>query len=110
MDTIGRGLKERRILSEPFSWLTVTVDGSQGFQTDIREFAGRCSNNRSVFIMQFFEMGHKRPGEHPLEVWEPGSCKKLRARILSQGMQVKVIENVCNEISYGLETYVSVSN
>ncbi len=110
MDAICRRLKESRILPEAFSWLTVAVDGFQGIQTDVREFARRCSNHRTVLLMKFLELGHESPSVHPYEIRYSSCCKELRTRVLPQRMNVKIIEDIGNGISYSLVVYISVSN
>ena len=98
MDAICCGLKENWILPEAFPGLTVTVDGFQGIQTDEREFAGRCSNNRTVLVMELLVLRHKGPRVHPSQIRNSRSCKELWAGVLSQRVKVKIIHGSCNEI------------
>ena len=108
VDAIRRWLKESWILSEAFSRLTVTVDGFQGIGANVRELAGRCSNNGTVLFMELFEFRHQSAGVHPFEVTDPRSCQELRPRVLSQRMKVKVIDDIRDGIGYRLVALVSV--
>ena len=99
VDAIYRGLSKNRILTEAFSRLMVTVDCSQGFRTNVRELARCYSNNWTVLLMKFFNMMHKGPRVHPFEIGDPRSCKQLWARVLSQRMNVEIIEDTGKEIA-----------
>ena len=110
MNAIRRRLKESWILPEALAWLTVTIDGFQSIQTGVRELARCCSNNRTVLFMKFSELRHESAREHPFEIRDPRGCKEFWTRIVPQRMKVKVIEDICNDISYDLIAYVSVSS
>lgn len=59
MDAIRSWLEECWILAKPLAWLTVAVDGFQGFRVDVRELVGRNTNDRTVLLMEPLEIGHK---------------------------------------------------
>lgn len=109
VDAVCRWLEESWIFSEAFSWLTVTVYRFQGVYADVRELAGRCSNNRTILFVQLSELRHKSPRVHPFEIRNPGSCKEFGTRILSQGMKVNVIDDVHYEIDCSLVASVLVA-
>ena len=109
VDAIRRRLKEGWIFPEAFAWLTVTVYRFQGVCADVRELAGRRSNNRTILFMQLPELRHKSPRVHPFEIRNPGSCQEFGTRVLSQRMKVQVIDDIRYGIDYGLVAFVLVS-
>ena len=107
MDAICRWLEECRILAKTLTWLPVAVYGFQGFRADIRELVGSNANNRTVLLVELLEMRHKGSREHPFEIWEPRSCDELWSGVIFQRMEVKIVEDIPNAVSYGLVASLS---
>ena len=59
--------------------------------------------------MKLFELRHEGPPVHPYEIRDPRSRKELRAGVLPQRMNVNIIEDIRNGISYSLVAGVLVS-
>ena len=110
VDPIRRRLEEGRVLAEAFARLAVTVDGFQGLDADVRELARRRSNNGTILFVQLPELRHQSPRVHPFEVGDPGCRKEFRTRVLSQRMEVKVVDDISKEVEYSLVASVSVSH
>lgn len=110
VDAVCRWLKESRIFSEALSWLSVAVYRFEGVYADVRELAGGCSNDRTILFVQLSELRHKSPRVHPFEIRDPGSCKEFGTRVVPQGMEVNVIDDIRYEIDCSLVASVSVSH